>query len=131
MVLFFQPLFQENHHKHGGHHKADACGIKFQKRANKSADGRPGKPVKMVQQGHKEKEPSLVHAVRDLCRIVDGKGLITHSENQISLFPPHAFILVQHGYAVKQVACLYQQCHDKHLYRGKRTEQHLHSNKFQ
>jgi hypothetical protein len=38
MVLFFQPLFQKNHHKHGGHHKADACGIKFQKRANKSAD---------------------------------------------------------------------------------------------
>ena len=42
-------------------------------------------------------KPSFIHTLRYFCRTIYGKGFITHSINQIKLFPSDILIFIQHG----------------------------------
>ena len=66
MVLFLQPLFQEDDHEHGGHDEIQPLCIKMDKRTEYSAEGGSEKPVKMVEQGDKKHEPALIDIFRDM-----------------------------------------------------------------
>jgi hypothetical protein len=46
---------------------------------------------------HKKHKPSFIHTLRYFCRTIYGKGFITHSINQIKLFPSDILIFIQHG----------------------------------
>ena len=54
-------------------------------------------PVNLVQKRHKKHKPSFIHTLRYFCRTIYGKGFITHSINQIKLFPSDILIFIQHG----------------------------------
>ena len=130
MPLLLQPLFQENHHEHGSHDKIQPFCAEGNQRSENSSQSSPENPVKVIQQRHKKHEPSPVHILRNLCRIVDGKSLITHAENQINLFQSRPPEPVQHGDAVKQVPGVDHQRHGQRLQRIERPQKQIHRHKF-
>ena len=66
-------------------------------------------------------KPAPVHVLGDFGGVVDRKGLVAHSEDQIEFLPPQSLELVQHGNAVENVPCLDEQGHDEHRNGGKRA----------
>ena len=130
MTFLLQPLIEEDDNEHRRHNKAYSRCVKFEKRADKSADGRARNPVKAVEPCDKEHEPALVHILRDFCRVVYGKALVAHTVDERKLFPAGALEFIEHGDTVKQVASLNEQRHEKNLQRRKRAEQHLNGDKF-
>ena len=90
MAVFLQPLFQENHHEHGGQDEPQPPGVEPETATEQAAQGGADEPVHMVQEGDEEQEPAPVHIFRDPGGIVDGKGFIAEPENQVELFPAGA-----------------------------------------
>ena len=130
MIFFLQPLFQEDHHKHGHHDEVQPFGAEMNQGAEDTAQRRPEKPVKMIQQRHKKHKPSPIHILRRLSRVVNRKCLVTHAENQIYFFPSQAPEPVQHGNPVKQMAGVDHQRHSQSLQRIECSQQHIDRYKF-
>lgn len=57
----------------------------------------------MIEQRHKGHEPVPVHVLRDFRRIVDGKALTAHPENQVEFLSSGSPVSVQHGNSVEQM----------------------------
>ena len=57
--------------------------------------------------------------------------LVAHGVDQVIFFRAEIFIFIQHGNAVKQMASLNHERHQKCLHGRKRGEQHAHGDKFQ
>ena len=131
MSFLFQPLVEEDDDEHGRHDETDPGRIKLQQRPDQSAGRGADCPVEIVQQGDKEKKPAFIDALRNFCRIIDGKRLITHAEDEEKFFPAHPLIFFQHRQSIEQMARLNEQCHDKHLQWREWTEQHFDRDKFQ
>src|SRR5699024_8765238 len=117
--FLFQPLFQENYHKHGGHDKVKSLCVEMYQRSEDTSQRRAEEPVKMVQQRHKKHEPASVHVVRYISGIVDGKTFVAHAKNQVYFLPSDSPEFFQHGYAVKQVAGIDHEGHGQRLQRIK------------
>ena len=84
----------------------------------------------MVQYRDEEHKPAAVHILRDVCHVIDGKTLITHTEDQIELFQPHPLVFVQHGDAVEQMPGVDHQGHQKGLQQIKPAQQQIDQHKL-
>ena len=96
MLRIVQPLFQKDDDKERCHRKLDALCIDGEACTDETADGRACNPIDLVQQGYEEHKPACINVLRDLCRIVDREGLITHAIDKIGLLPARAAILFKH-----------------------------------
>lgn len=64
VVVGLLPLAHQHDHKEGGHHKFNAGGVKMDHIAQQAAQGGPGDPIEMIQQGDKKHKPAPIHPFR-------------------------------------------------------------------
>ena len=131
MFPLLQPLFQENHHEHGGHDKGKAPGIEMEHIPQKAPHKGAGHPVGVIQEGHPEHIPVPVYVVGDGGRIIQGKCLVAHPENQERFLPAAALVFLQHGQTVEKMPCLYREGHDEILPGRKGRNEHGHRDELQ
>ena len=131
VLRIVQPLLDKDDDEERRHRELNAVCVNGQLRADQSADGCASDPVELVQQGHKEHEPACVDTLRNLRRVVDGEGLVTHTVDEVGLFPACAAIFFKHGYAIEDVPPLHHQREQEGLQRGKRTQQECRRDEFE
>ena len=131
MALFLEPLLHEDDNEHGGHDKIQSLGIEADQAAQHAAQGGAARPVELIEQCDEEVEPAAVDTLGNLGGVVNAEGLIAHTKDEVGLFPAQSLEFIQHGDAIKEVACLYHQCHQKALQRGVGRQQHTDGDKFQ
>ena len=131
MPPFLHPLLHKNHNEHSRHNEIQPRRVKMDKTAEQTADRRAADPIKLIEKGHKEIKPAPVNVFRDFGSIIDAECFVAHGVDQVIFFRAEIFIFIQHGNAVKQMARLNHERHQKCLHGRKRGEQHAHGDKFQ
>lgn len=130
MVFCRLPLADENCRKKSDEGEVQAFGIDLQTVAQETADGCARYPVDLVQQIYADHKAALVDAFGDNSIAVDGKGFITHTENQIKFLQTGILIFFQHAKAVEQMTRVNHQCHKKAVQRIEGAQQHCDQNEF-
>ncbi len=118
MVLFREPLLQEDDYEHRGQHEVQPFGVKVDEGAEQPAQCGAGEPVQVVQKRHEEHEPAFVNILGNICRIVDGKAFIAHPEDEVKGFPAISAVFFQHGDPVEQMPGVDHKSHRKCLQRS-------------
>ena len=130
MILFFQPLLEKDHDKHGCHDEIESLGVKMDQGTKDPAQSSAEKPVKMVERGDEKHEPAFVDVFWDHGSVIDRKALVTHSEDEIKGTPSVSPVFFQHGDAVEQMPGIDHKCHGKCLQRVKCPEQEIYSDEL-
>ena len=126
------PFVQEQHEDQRREHKIQPGQVRMKHAADQPAHERGRHPVQVIQQRYGQVKIFGGNADRRLRSAVDGKGLVTQEEHQRIAYPAHAPVAGQHAQAIKQVAGIDHQAHQKCLkrikcHREKRNSHILHT----
>ena len=131
VLRIVQPLLDKDDDEECCHRELNPVCVDGELRADQSADGRARDPVELVQQRHKEHEPACVDSLRNLCRVADGEGLVTHAIDEVGLLPTRAAIFLEHGDPVEDVPPLHHEREEKGLHGCKWAEEECRCNEFE
>lgn len=108
MILAAQPLLNEDGDEQGGEGKINSGEIHWEI-SRQRAQNRAQDPVALVKQGDEKAVADSLHILRQFPGN-KGIGFIRQGENQIGLPPPGAFVGLDHGEPIEQVAGVHHQC---------------------